>query len=130
MFPYTDNASANPALRAQLDAQVGMLSTLSQRSCDFLARVSELNMQLARQTTEDMFEAGRQMAACNDPLQFSSVALHGWQPMSEHLRSYGQNLVNVLTDAQNGLGQLMAQAPGSVFGAPQKANGGATRRTS
>jgi phasin family protein len=111
MFPYLENASANPALRAQFDAQAGVLATLSQRSYDLFARVSELNMQLARQTIDDVIDTGRQMAACSDPFQLGATAMHGWQPMGEHLRSYGQNLMGVLADAGAGLGQVAAQAP-------------------
>lgn len=111
MFPYPENANANPALRAQFDAQVGYLATLSQRSCDLVARLSELNMQLARQTIDDMIDSGRQLAACSDPFQLGATAMHGWQPVGEHLRSYHQNLMGVLADAGAGLGQVAAQAP-------------------
>jgi len=111
MFPYLENASANPALRARFDAQAGMLATLSQRGYDLLARVSELTMQLARQSIDDVIDTGRQMAACSDPFQASATAMHGWQPMGEHLRSYQQNLMGVLADAGAGLGQVAAQAP-------------------
>jgi phasin family protein len=111
MFPYLENASANPALRAQFDAQAGMLATLSQRSYDLFARVSELNMQLARQTIDDVIDTGRQMAACSDPFQLGATAMHGWQPVGEHLRSYQQTLMGVLADAGAGLGQVAAQAP-------------------
>lgn len=113
MFPFPENANANanPALRGQFDAQVGYLATLSQRSCDLVARVSELNMQLARQTIDDMIDSGRQLAACSDPFQLGATAMHGWQPVGEHLRSYQQNLMGVLADAGAGLGQVAAQAP-------------------
>ena len=111
MFPYPENANANPALRAQFDAQVGYLATLSQRSCDLVARLSELNMQLARQTIDDVIDTGRQLAACSDPFQLGATAMHGWQPVGEHLRSYQQNLMGVLADAGAGLGQVAAQAP-------------------
>lgn len=111
MFPHLENASANPALRAQFDAQAGMLATLSQRSYDLFARVSELNMQLARQTIDDVIDTGRRMAGCSDPFQLGAAAMHGWQPVGEHLRSYQQNLMGVLADAGAGLGQVAAQAP-------------------
>ena len=111
MFSFTDNVSATPALRAQFDAQAGYLATLSQRGCDLLARLSELNMQLARQSVDDLIASGRQMAACSDPFQLGAVALHGWQPIGEHLRSYQQNLMGVLADAGAGLGQVVAGAP-------------------
>lgn len=131
MFPYSENADASaahaasqahPAMRAGFDAQVGYLATLSQRGCDLLARVSELNMQLARQTIDDVIDTGRQMASCSDPFQLGAAAMHGWQPVGEHLRSYQQNLVGVLADAQAGIGQAAAQAPAAAFAAANAAN--------
>ena len=106
-----ESVPPNPALQAQIDAQAGMIATLSQRHVDLLARVSELNMQMARQTLETALDTGRQLAACTDPLQLGAIAMHGWQPLGEHVRSYQQNMMGMLAEAQAGL----ANAP--VFAA-------------
>ncbi|MEW7850299.1 phasin family protein [Massilia aurea] len=103
MPSFSESVPPNPALQAQLDAQAGMIATLSQRNVDLLARVSELNMQMARQALETALDTGRQLAACTDPLQLSAVAMRGWQPLGEHVRNYQQNMMGMLAEAQAGL---------------------------
>lgn len=111
MLSFPDIPAAAPALRAQLDAQVGAIAALSQRSCALLARLSELNLQMARHIVETAFDTGRQLAACTDPLQFMPTAMRGWQPLGEHVRSYQQGLMGVTAEAQTGLGHAAALAP-------------------
>lgn len=96
---------AHPALHAQLEAQVGYLSTLSRQGVELLARVSELNLQLAREALDDALSTGQQLAACNDPLQLGAVAMRGMQPAGEHLRNYQHGMMAALVDAQARLGQ-------------------------
>lgn len=111
MFSFPENASPDPALRSQLDAQLEFMTTLSQRSVDLMARMSELNLQMARHALETTLEAGRQLAACTDPMQLAPTAMRGWQPLGEHLRTYQQGLMGVIAEAQTGLGHAAAQAP-------------------
>jgi len=122
MSDSPDPFTANPVLHAQLEAQVGYLSTLSRQGYDLLARVSELNMQLAREALDDAIATGQQLAGCSDPLQLGAVALRGMQPAGEHLRNYQQQMMTALAEAQSGLGQ----APPFVVIAPPA--GSARRR--
>jgi len=114
MFSFPEIPAAAPALRAQLDAQVGAIATLSQRSCELLARFSEPNLQMTRHVVETAFNTGRQLAACTDPLQCMPTAMRGWQPLGEHLRNYQQGLMGVVAEAQTGLGHAAALAPFST----------------
>lgn len=114
--------NANPVLHAQLEAQVGYLSTLSRQGVELFARVSELNMQLAREALDDALSTGRQLAACSDPLQLGAVAIRGMQPTGEHLRNYQQQMMAALVDAQARLGQ---DPPFAVTAPP---DGGTRRR--
>ena len=122
MSDSPDPFTANPVLHAQLEAQVGYLSTLSRQGYDLLARVSELNMQLAREALDDAIATGQQLAGCSDPLQLGAVAIRGMQPTGEHLRNYQQQMMTALAEAQSGLGQ----APPFVVIAPTA--GSARRR--
>jgi hypothetical protein len=120
MFPYLDIDSMNPAVRSQLDAQVALLSSLSQRSVDLYARVSELNLQLTRQALEAALDTSRQVLACTDPSQLSTTALRGLQPLGEHVRKYQEGLMGVLADTQSSppteLGKAAAQSlVGAMF---------------
>lgn len=112
MFSFPETASPDPALRGQLDAQLEFVTTLAQRSVELMARMSELNLQITRQALETTLDTGRQLAACTDPMQLAPTAMRGWQPLGEHLRNYQQALMGVLAEAQTGLGQAAAQAPG------------------
>ena len=100
MFPFPDIPNANPALRSQFDAQVGLLTQLSQRNCDLFERLSALNLQMARQAIDDAIDTGRELAACTDPFQMSATAVHRLQPASEHFRSYQQQLFSVLANTR------------------------------
>jgi len=139
MFPFPDTATANPALRAQLDAQVHLIASLSRRSADLFTRISELNLQLARQSLDTALDTGRQLFACADPAQLASTAMQGWQPLGEHVRNYQTCLVGVLTatasdtqsDVRSDLDKAAAQTPmAAMFAgatAPNTASDGAAR---
>ena len=100
MFPFPDIPNANPALRSQFDAQVGLLAQLSQRNYDLFERLSALNLQMARQAIDDAIDTGRELAACTDPFQMSATAVHRLQPAGEHFRSYQQQLFSVLANTR------------------------------
>lgn len=135
MFPFTDNATVNPALPAQLAAQVGLVASLSQRSVDLFARLSELNLQLTRRALDTTLETGRALLACTDAAQLASTAMHGWQPLGEHVRTYQEGLMGVLAtsqaDTRTDLDKAAAQMPvGAMFanaGAPDGAAGPSRR---
>lgn len=113
--------NTNPVLHAQLEAQVGYLSTLSRHGVELFARVSELNMQLAREALDDALATGQQLASCSDPLQLSAVAIRGMQPAGEHLRNYQQQMMAALVDVQARIG---SSVPISITAPPD----GSTRR--
>lgn len=117
MLSFSENALPNQALQAQLEAQVAMLATLSKQTCELVARLSELNLQVARQTLDTALDTGRQLAACTDPMQLSAAAVRGWQPLGEHVRNYQQNMMGVVADAQ----AKLAGAPLFATGTAQPA---------
>ena len=110
MFPFPDIPNANPALRSQFDAQVGLLAQLSQRNCDLFERLSALNLQMARQAIDDAIDTGRELAACTDPFQMSATAVHRLQPAGEHFRSYQQQMFSVLANTRMQQNQQMQPA--------------------
>ena len=104
-------APLNAQLATQLGAQANLLATLSQRSHELLARLTDLNLQMARHFVETALDTGRQLAACTDPLQLAPTAMRGWQPLGEHVRAWQQGLMGVMAEAQTGLGHAAALAP-------------------
>ncbi|MGH8853291.1 MAG: phasin family protein [Telluria sp.] len=93
----------NPALKSQLDAQVGYLSALSLRTVETMQRLNELNMQLARELVDDTFVACREVLSCQDPAQVAAVAMRQLQPSGDHLRQYQSGVFGVMADAQANL---------------------------
>ena len=102
-FPNLAGLANNPALSSQLEAQMGLLGALSVRSVDTVQRLSELNMQLARELVDDSFVACREALSCNDPVQMAATAMRALQPSGEHLARYQQRLMGIFADAQASL---------------------------
>ena len=65
-----------------------------------MRKLSELNMHLAQQMIEDSMNLSRSMLSCSDPFQMTSTAMNQIQPATEHLRTYQQQLMGVLSGAQ------------------------------
>ena len=92
--------SSNSAMRSAIDAQVNFMTELPRRSYDSVRKLSELNLYFAQQLMQDSIDATRQVLACSDPLQMTSMLTNAAQPAAQHLRSYQQQLISMLTGAQ------------------------------
>jgi phasin family protein len=92
--------SSNPAMRLGLDAQVSFMTELTHRTYDAVRKLSELNMHFAQQLMQDSVDATRQLMTCSDPFQLAAVAANAAQPATQHLRSYQQQLVGMMTGVQ------------------------------
>jgi phasin family protein len=90
----------NPALQSHLENQVSFLTDLTQKTYESMRKLSELNMHLAQQMIEDSMNWSRSMLSCSDPFQMTSTAMNQIQPATEHLRTYQQQLIGVLSGAQ------------------------------
>jgi hypothetical protein len=86
----------NPALHAQLETQLNVLTQLSRQGFDALGQLATLNMHAARQLIDDGMELGRALAACRDPLQFIPVTMRAAQPAAEHWRTWQSGVMRVL----------------------------------
>lgn len=121
MFAFPDIVRDSPALRAQLDDQIRLSAQLLQRGCDLLERLSVLNLHTTRQAIDQALDSGRQLAACNDPVQMGNVAMHRLQPAGELMRNYQQQLMGICSDAQvqfaRPAGELLQAAGGPRRGA-------------
>ena len=90
---------SSPALRAQLDTQVNLLTHLSRQAFDALGQLGTLNLQATRQLIDDGMELGRALAACTDPFQLVPVTMRATRPALEHWRAWQSGVLRVL--AQN-----------------------------
>ncbi len=92
--------SSHSAMRSGLDAQVNFVTELTRRTYDSVRKLSELNLHFAQLLMQDSVAATRQVLACSDPLQMASTMANAAQPVADHVRSYQQQLVGMLTGAQ------------------------------
>lgn len=92
--------SPQSAMQSGIDAQLSFMTELTRRSYDSVRKLSELHMHFSQQLMQDTVEATRQMMTCNDPFQLMATAANASQPAVQHLRSYQQQLVGMLTGAQ------------------------------
>jgi phasin family protein len=90
----------NPALRAQLESQVDFMTEFTQRAYDTMRQLSDINLKLARQSTESALYAGRELLSCSDPAKFVETAMKQVAPANERMRVYHQQLLGVITGAQ------------------------------
>lgn len=108
---YTDNA----AMRSQMENQSRMLNELSQKTYDAMRKVGEINMKMSQQLMEDGMNIGREMMSCSDPFQMVSAAMKQMQPVTQHLRSYQEQLMGALAGVQLDLTRGAEQSiPGTV----------------
>jgi len=111
-----------------MEDQVNFMTDLLTKTYDALRKLSDLNMRLAQQMIEDALGMSRQMVSCSDPFQMASAAMSRIQPTAEHLRSYQQQLMGMLTSVQSELarsteGQLALTSRGASAMADQMARG-------
>ncbi|MCG2584411.1 phasin family protein [Massilia sp. TS11] len=73
---------------------------MSNKLCDSACRLSEMNVHLGQQMFEESLNAGRHMLNANDPVEITSIALSQMQPLAERMRSYHQQMLNVMAGTQ------------------------------
>lgn len=125
--------NSNPALNAQLEAQVDLLTQMSRHATEAFGQLGELNLRMMRQMIDDSVKLGRALAACQDPFQMSAVAMREMQPATEHWRAWQSGLMQVLSaggaalarDANNGSWQAARGANDFMHAAAAGAGGGA-----
>ena len=90
-------APSLPDLRAQFEAQADFLNQVWRHAFDTMEQLSDLNLRTARQMIDNGIRLGRTLAACNDPLQMSALAMREIPPAAEGWRSWQGSLMRVLT---------------------------------
>lgn len=115
---FTDN----PALRSQLESQVDFMTAFTSKAVDTVRQLSELNMKLARQTTEAAIYSSRELLNCSDPAQMAQLAMKQLQPANERWRNYQQQLMNVLAGAQADFANTTQRIPAAARSASAAAD--------
>jgi phasin family protein len=101
MFAIPEQFSA--ASKANLEAQLALLSSLTSKTFESVEKVLELNLDAAKTSLEDSSAAARQLLAAKDPQEWMSLAAAQAQPNADKALAYGRNLASIASSVQTEL---------------------------
>lgn len=107
MNPYPQ--SVNPAIRAQLDAQIAFFNELSGTMSRSLQQVFALNMQTGQALIEDASSTAQRMLSAERPTDALSAAASHPQPVTDKLRTYQEQLSQLAASIQADLARVTEQ---------------------
>jgi phasin family protein len=88
------------ATKANLDAQLAILSSLTSKAIESVEKVVELNLAVARNSFEESNATVKQLISAKDPQEFFSVTTAQTQPNAEKASEYARHLASILSSAQ------------------------------
>lgn len=98
MFAIPEQFSA--ASKANLDAQVSMLTAFANTAFEGIEKFVELNINAAKATLEESAETTQQLLAAKDPQEFFSLSAAKAQPNAEKALAYSRHLASIATNTQ------------------------------
>jgi len=93
MFAIPEQFSA--ATKANFEAQVALLTTLSNKMFEGVEKVVDLNLNVAKASLEESNAAARQLLAAKDLQEVFSLTASQVQPTAEKAIAYGRHLANI-----------------------------------
>jgi phasin family protein len=88
-----------PAVRSHCDALISYTTDLCQHTLDTAHKVSELNMQLAREMLADTGDACQRMLASGNAAELGTALGNKLNPANTVLRDYQRKLADTMTQA-------------------------------
>lgn len=98
MFAIPEQFSA--ASKANFEAQLALLSSLTSKTFESVEKVLELNLDVAKSSLEESSAAARQLLSAKDPQEWMSLAAAQAQPNAEKALAYGRNLASIASGVQ------------------------------
>lgn len=98
MFPM--NEQFTNAAKANLEAQLSILTALTAKAFESVEKVVDLNLNAAKASLEDSAVAARQLLAAKDPQEFLSLTAAQAQPTAAKAIAYGRHLAGIASTAQ------------------------------
>lgn len=103
------NERMTSLLRANLDAQISVATTLTGTAVESLQRLVELNLNAARASLEDSTVVARQLMSAKDAQEFMTLSVAQAQPTMAKALSYSRHLADIATAAQDSLARATAE---------------------
>lgn len=99
MFPISEQFSA--ASKANLEAQLALLSTLTNKTFESVEKMVELNLDVAKASLQNSSAAARQLLGAKDPQEWLSLAASQAQPNAENALAYSRSLATIASGVQS-----------------------------
>lgn len=98
MFTIPEQFSA--ASKANFEAQLALITTLSNKAFESVEKMVDLNLNVAKASLEESTSAAKQFLAAKDPQEWLSVAAAQAQPNAEKALAYGRHLATIASGVQ------------------------------
>ena len=91
------------AARSQMQAQIGLATSVADTVIDSVEKFIGLNLQAAKASFDTSLASTQQLLAARDPQEFFSLTTHQAQPHAEIVLTYGHHLASIASDAHGEL---------------------------
>ncbi|NMM36176.1 MAG: phasin family protein [Glaciimonas sp.] len=98
MFSVSEQFSS--ATKANFEAQIAMITSLTNKAFESIEKVIDLNMNAAKSSLEESTVAARQLFSAKDPQEFFSLTSNQAKPTAEKALAYSRHLANIASNAQ------------------------------
>ncbi len=98
MFTSPEQFSA--ATKSTFEAQIAMMTALTQKTFAGVEKLIELNMTVAKTSMEESSAAVKQMLAAKDPQEFFAMNAAQAQPGAEKAMSYVRHVAGIASEVQ------------------------------
>lgn len=98
MFTIPEQFSS--ATKASFEAQIAMITALTNKAFESVEKVVDLNMNAAKASLEESTVAAKQLLSAKDPQEFFSLTTAQSKPSAEKALAYGRHLANIASTAQ------------------------------
>ena len=107
MFSVPEQFSA--ATKANLDAQLALLSNLSNKTFEGVEKLLELNLSTLKNTLEDSASHTKQLLAAKDAQELLNLSNAQTQPVAEKVLAYSRDLAGIASSTQAELTHITEQ---------------------
>jgi phasin family protein len=88
------------ATKANLDAQLAILTTFTSKALESVEKVVELNLAIAKNSFAETNATAKKLISAKDPQEFFSLTAAQTQPNAEKASEYARHLASIISSAQ------------------------------
>ena len=88
------------AARHQLESQLSLTTTLTDKMIESMEKMMGLNLQAAKATMETTVSSAQKLLSAKDPQEFFSLSAAQAQPQAEVAMTYGRHLASIASSTQ------------------------------